>query len=401
MIRPMGVTRLGKCTWGSAEVAAVLNGIASPRGAAHARDDLNDALDDAGYQSPCFLTNKGSIALAIALAEMKAQRPDRRVVIIPAYCCPSVPNVVRAAGLQARAAPVRDDLNLDLDKLAPLLDQTVLAVVGVHMYALPLDTNRLSTLAKAAGAYVIDDAAHVIGVKAGERLMGTNGDVGLLSFNQSKTLTGGSPNGGGALLVANAELEPGIAKRYNALPEGKSRARSYLWFALRYGVEVTPRALSVYLGPLEDPVASLLGDEIKVEETMSAAASRAVTAQLKRLPNILAGRERVVSHYLEALLNDVGLAFPQTATPRYLARMMVRWQRGPNASQMRETMARLGHATRAPYPVWTDDADPTAAFVHNINATHLELPGSPALTAAQVNEAVAALKMCLNAGAHP
>jgi dTDP-4-amino-4,6-dideoxygalactose transaminase len=397
----MGVTQLGKCTWGSAEVAAVLNGIASPRGAADARDDLNAALNEAGYQDPCLLTNKGSIALAIALAEMKAQRPDRRVVVIPAYCCPSVPNVVRASGLQAKAAPVRDDLNLDLDKLAPLLDQSVVAVVGVHMYALPLDTNRLGALAKDAGAYVIDDAAHVVGVKAGDKLMGTNGDVGLLSFNQSKTLTGGSPNGGGALLVANAELEPGIAKRYAALPEGKSRARSYLWFALRYGIEVTPRALSVYLGPLEDPVASLLGDEIKVEENMSASASRAVTAQLKRLPDILAGRERVVAHYLDTLRNNADLAFPQTASPRYLSRMMVRWQTGPEAGQVREAMARLGHATRAPYPVWTDDSDPTAAFVHNINATHLELPGSPALTAAHVNEAVAALKICLNAGAHP
>ncbi len=397
----MGVTRLGKCTWGSAEVAAVLNGIASPRGAALARDDLTAALSNAGYQSPCFLTNKGSIALAIALAEMKAQRPDRRVVIIPAYCCPSVPNVVRASGLQAKAAPVRDDLNLDLDKLAPLLDQTVLAVVGVHMYALPLDTNRLGALAKAAGAYVIDDAAHVVGVKAGDKVMGTNGDVGLLSFNQSKTLTGGSPNGGGALLVSNAELEPGIAKRFAALPEGKSRARSYLWFALRYGVEVTPRALSVYLGPLEDPVASVLGDEIKVEERMSASASRAVTAQLKRLPGILAGRERVVSHYLDALRDNGELTFPQTTTPRYLSRMMIRWRSGPKANQVRESMARLGHASRAPYPVWTDDSDPTAAFVHDINATHLELPGSPALTAAQVKEAVAALTTCLNAGPRP
>jgi dTDP-4-amino-4,6-dideoxygalactose transaminase len=401
MIRPMGVTRLGKCTWGSAEVAAVLNGIANPRGATHAGDELTDALHDAGYQSPCFLTNKGSIALAIALAEMKAQRPDRRVVVIPAYCCPSVPNVVRASGLQAKAAPVRDDLNLDLDKLAPLLDQNVLAVVGVHMYALPLDMGRLSALAKAAGAYVVDDAAHVIGVKAGDRLMGTNGDVGLLSFNQSKTLTGGSPNGGGALLVANPELEPGIAKRHAALPDGKSRVRSYLWFALRYGIEVTPRALSVYLGPLEDPVASLLGDEIKVEESMSASASRAVTAQLKRLPAILAGRERVASHYIDALRDNAGLSFPQTPTPLYLSRMMVRWKSGPKAAQVRESMARLGHATRAPYPVWTDDADPTAAAVHNINATHLELPGSPALTAAQVSEAVAALKICLNAGSHP
>jgi dTDP-4-amino-4,6-dideoxygalactose transaminase len=335
------------------------------------------------------------MGLALALAEMQAQRPDRRVVVIPSYCCPSVPVVVRSFGLTARPAPVGENLNLDLDALPQFLDRGVLAVVGVHMYALPLDTNRLNVLANAVGAFVVDDAAHVVGVADRSRPLGTDGDVGMLSFNQSKTLTGGSPNGGGALLVMNKTLEAGIAKRYEALAEGRNRLRSYALFALRYGIEVTPRALSTYLGPLEQPLLAALGEGARIDEKMCASAARAVMAQMRRLPGILAGRRRVVAHYADALKSDPNLSFVQSDRPQYLSRMMVKWKEGPPAADVREAMARRGFATRVPYRVWSDDEDALSVSVRTIGATHLELPGAPTLTAAQVEATVAALRDCL------
>jgi dTDP-4-amino-4,6-dideoxygalactose transaminase len=285
---------------------------------------------------------------------------------------------------------VRADLNLDLDRIEALLAGDVLAVVGVHMYALPLDIARVAALAAAAGAYTIDDAAHVVAAPHG-----LQGDTGILSFNQSKTLTGGSPDGGGALFVTNEALRPGLVRRHAALAEGKSRLRAYVWFALRFGVEITPRALPEYIGDLDIPIKWATGAETARAEKMSAAAALAVSAQTDRLDQINTGRTNVVGHYLDILRAHERLAFVQTAEARYLSRMMVRWTGGPTAADVREQLLRRGFATRMPYPMWTTGDDPTAAFIREVNATHLELPGAPHLSRAEIEELVTALSLCL------
>jgi len=298
-----------------------------------------------------------------------------------------VPATVREAGLSLRAAPVGVDLNLDLDRLAPLFGSDVLAVVGVHMYALPLDVARLKAMA--SDAFVIDDAAHIVAGRGHPRL-GLAGDVGLLSFNQSKTLTGGSPKGGGALLVTNEELRGGIERRYAALPEGKGRARTYLWFALRYAVEVTPRALTEYIGDLDIPLSAVLRANDDRPERMNACAAQALCAQIEQLDFILDGRKELTRSYLGSLKAHRALELVQTSEPRYLSRMMVRWRDGPDAAAVRDRLMSKGFATRMPYPIWAAD-DPTAPFVRRLNETHLELPGSPRLTGDEAEEVVDAL----------
>lgn len=374
----------------------MLGGWAGPHTPAAAREGLSRALGDLGYGGALFLVSRGSVALRLALDEMRAERPGRSVVVVPAYCCPSVPDTVRELGLSLRAAPVLPDLNLDLSRLAGLLGPDVLAVVGVHMYALPLDMARLKTLTDASGAYLVDDAAHVVG--NGKTPPGTAGAVGVLSFNQSKTLTGGSPNGGGALIVGDERLRPAIAARYAALPEGVSRARFYLWFALRFGVERTPRALPEYLYPFEDAFPRILGVNGKVAERMCASACLVVGEQLKRLREIVDGRTRVVAHYIEALRSNPVLSFVQGSKPRYLSRVLVRWNDGPPADQVRESLLKRGFAARLPYPMWTSPDDPTAAQIARINATHLELPASPRLTKAEIDELVSAATLCAKSG---
>lgn len=390
----MAVTRLGKCTWGAPEARAVLKGVLNPSKAENARNELVRAFAELGYGAPLLLVSQGSVALSLALVEMSAQRPERKVVVVPAYCCPSVPNTVKGLGLPLRAAPVRADLNMDLEALAPLLDDDVLAVVGVHMYALPLDVERLRAMAHAAGAYAIDDAAHVVGFEPGTQRLGTMGDAGLLSFHHSKTLTGGSPNGGGALIPSNAELRAGIERRFAALPEGQSRLGYYIWFALRYALEITPRALTEYNDPFDDALRYLCGIGKHVPERMSAAASFVVTAQLARLQKILEGRRTIVARYLELLKDKPGIELAQTGDPKSLSRVTARWHGPADANDIREKLMRRRITTRLPYPMWTDGGDPTAPAVQEIARTHLELPAGLSLRGedlAEVTETLAKL----------
>lgn len=387
----MPTTKLGKCTWGWPEVSAVLSGVFGTGSPEAARERLRHALQGLGYGALLFLADSASLGLRLVLEEMRGQRPQKSVVVVPSYCCPSVPRTVRELGLSLRAAPVSPDLNLNLDALQPLLTRDVLAVVAPHMYALPLDMARLRTATEAAQVFLIDDAAHALSPP-----LGIQGDAGLLSFNQSKTLTGGSPRGGGVLLVTNDSLQQGVARRYDQLAEGRSIARSYIWFALRYGIEITPHALTEYIHPVDDSVAWLLRAEHRGRERMSAAAALAVQAQMARLSEIQTARTKLVEWYLAALGRSGNLEFVQTASPRYLSRMLVRWQEGRNAEEVRRRLARRGFATRLPYPMWTADDDPTASDIHRIRTTHLELAGSPRLTRDEVEELVHAVADCVS-----
>lgn len=387
----MGVTRLGKSTWGPAEYGAAFKGVVNPTAAPRAREALSRALNDLGYPSPLHLVAQGSVALALALEEMKAQRPDRSVVVVPAYCCPSVPNTVRALGLTLRAVPVKPDLNLDIDALPATLKSDVLAVVAVHMYGLPTDMDAIRAHAQSAGAYVIDDAAHVVAPARSTPQLGTKGDVGILSFHHSKTLTGGSPNGGGALIVSNPDLAPGLAERVARLPEGRSRLRNYLWFAVRYGIERTPRALTEYLYPMDERVHGWLRIGGMTRERMSASSSFIVTAQLDRLDDIVANRARIIREYAQLLRQTPELQLVQGATYPTLTRIMVRWRTDADAVAVREKMTRQGFATRLAYPVWPDATDPTAADMKRVTRTHLELPAAPSLQRRHLESVVRSL----------
>lgn len=387
----MPTTKLGKSTWGWPEIRAVLSGVYGVASAEAARERLRNALQGLGYGALLLLADSASLGLRLALEEMRSQRPQKSVVVVPSYCCPSVPRTVNELGLSLRAAPVSSDLNLDVDALGPLLTNDVLAVVAPHMYALPLDMGRLRAATEAAQVFVIDDAAHALSPP-----LGSQGDVGLLSFNQSKTLTGGSPRGGGALLVTNDALRQGVARRYDQLAEGRSIARSYIWFALRYGIEVTPHALTEYIHPVDDSVAWILHAKHHGRERMSAAAALAVHAQMARLSEIQTARTKLVEWYLAAVQRTGKLEFVQAASPRYLSRMLVRWQPGPKAEDVRRRLARRGFATRLSYPMWTADDDSTAADIQRIRATHLELAGSPRLTRDEVEELVHAVADCVS-----
>jgi dTDP-4-amino-4,6-dideoxygalactose transaminase len=215
--------------------------------------------------------------------------------------------------------------------------------------------------------------------------------VGILSFNQSKTLTGGSSNGGGALIVSNATLGDGIAERVARLPEGKSRLGYYIWFALRHGIEITPRALSEYIDPIDEVLRAWFRVDHKSPERMSAAAAYAVAAQLDRLSGIVRSRGRIIGEYAQILRNVPELQLAQGATYATLTRIVVRWRSGAAAADVREKMTRQGFATRLAYPHWTDEADPVTAEIKRIGATHLELPAAPSLQRKHLEQVVRSL----------
>jgi len=93
------------------------------------------------------------------------------------------------------------------------------AVVVAHLYGYPADVLGVRAIAERGGVHVIEDAAQGAGGTLRGRLLGTLGDVAVLSFGRGKGMTSGS---GGALLVRTQELAAWTKRAQTELGAGSA-----------------------------------------------------------------------------------------------------------------------------------------------------------------------------------
>lgn len=97
--------------------------------------------------------------------------------------------------------------NLDLDAVEAAVTERTRAIVPVHFAGLPVDLDRLYTLAKARGLRIIEDAAHAIGSEYKGRRIGSFGDTQVFSFHPNKNMTTGE---GGCITTRDDALRKRI-----------------------------------------------------------------------------------------------------------------------------------------------------------------------------------------------
>jgi dTDP-4-amino-4,6-dideoxygalactose transaminase len=108
-------------------------------------------------------------------------------VIVPSFTFIATANALRWVGLE----PVFCDVdpathNLDPAKVEELLDDSVAAIMGVHLWGRACNVERLSELAERAGCPLIFDAAHAFGCGYKGRPMGGFGTAEVFSFHATK-----------------------------------------------------------------------------------------------------------------------------------------------------------------------------------------------------------------------
>lgn len=137
-----------------------------------------------------FIGSSGTACLRIGLETLKQLRPERKVVVVPAFTCPLVAIAVADAGLTLRLCDLLpDSYDFDPVQLRELVDDSVLAVIPTHMGGLPADMQTALDAASLAGAFVIEDAAQALGARWHGRPVGTIGDIGMYSLTVGKGLT--------------------------------------------------------------------------------------------------------------------------------------------------------------------------------------------------------------------
>jgi dTDP-4-amino-4,6-dideoxygalactose transaminase len=356
---------------------------------------LQDRLSALYPNSRALLVNRGRHALEIALRAFADIRPNACEVLYPGYICNSVIAAIHRCGLEPRPIDVQANLNIDPVLVADAISDRTLAVVAAHMYACPADIFNLEKICRDRGTFLVDDAAQVMGIKQDGRPLGAFGDVGILSFSQSKTVVAGSVNAGGVLLVNNPALINRVEQLWRFLPSGNytwndkwqflrdSLWEPYLGRPYYYWSEMRRRWFSSQISGSSRPASHI-----------APATAALALHQLDRLDQRIAGRRRVAALFAEELLPLPSVRFPQYQENRYLTRIMLTMPDKNEIPALRSSLLRQGIQTRQAYHTVESGGKDLPNAMH-FSAHGLELPSHSRMDRSNVKKIVDRLSLCL------
>lgn len=168
-------------------------------------EQLEKALAEyLGVEFISLFTN-GTLPLVSALQALDIR--DGEVITTP-YSFVATSHAIWWNGLQ----PVFVDVDpvtgcMDAEKIEAAITSRTKAIMPVHVYGTPCDTERIQQIADKHGLKVIYDAAHAFGIQRNGRSVLLDGDISTLSFHATKTY---NTIEGGALISHSAEMKQKI-----------------------------------------------------------------------------------------------------------------------------------------------------------------------------------------------
>jgi dTDP-4-amino-4,6-dideoxygalactose transaminase len=155
-----------------------------------------------GNDSQVRVMTSATGGLEIALRALGVGQGDE--VVVPAMSFAASANVVVRVG----ATPVFADVelrsrNVTAEAISEVLTKKTRALMPVHFGGLSADMDSINTLAKTHQLRVLEDAAHAIGTRYKDRLIGSFGDIACFSFHPNKNVT---TIEGGALVYRDPNL---------------------------------------------------------------------------------------------------------------------------------------------------------------------------------------------------
>lgn len=217
-----------------------------------------------------------SCTSALELAALLANVGPGDEVIMPSYTFVSTANAFALRGATPVFVDIRGDtLNIDENAIAEAISPRTRAIVPVHYAGVGCEMDPIMALAAKHDLLVVEDAAQGVCATYRGRPLGAIGDLGALSFHETKNVLSGE---GGALLlrdeafVARAEIlrEKGTNRsaffrgqvdKYTWVDLGSSFLPSeivaaFLWAQLERAEELTARRLAIW-GRYHDALADL------------------------------------------------------------------------------------------------------------------------------------------------
>jgi dTDP-4-amino-4,6-dideoxygalactose transaminase len=298
-------------------------------------------------------------------------------VVVPSMTFVATVNAIAYTG----ATPVFADVVsltepwLDPDAVEAVLTDRTTAIMTMAYGGHPGRTAALSQLAREHGLVVLEDAAHAIGSRLGDRHLGTFGLAGAFSFFSNKNLAVGE----GGMVVTDDDA---VAARMRLL---RSHGMTTLTWDRHRG------HASAY-----DVVE--LGFNYRIDEPRAALGRR----RLARLDDDNARRAELDARYRELLSGVDGLtpALPPIDGARLAHHLfIVVLDEGVDRTRFRETLAVRGVQTSVHYPpahrfsIYATQADLPVTDAYGDRA--VTLPMFATMTIDQQNEVVEAIRAAL------
>jgi dTDP-4-amino-4,6-dideoxygalactose transaminase/predicted dehydrogenase len=183
------------------------------------------------YGSPhAVASTSGTAAVHVALGALGLNPGDEVITtamtdmgtIIPILACNCLP-------VFADIDPVTG--NLTAESIARRITPRTRAVILVHLFGFPADLAEIGGLLRERGIPLIEDCAQAHGAEYQGKKVGTFGDFGCFSFQQSKQLTCGD---GGVTLVNREDLAERASLFVDKGWDRKRGVRAHLFLGMNY-----------------------------------------------------------------------------------------------------------------------------------------------------------------------
>jgi perosamine synthetase len=181
--------------------------------------------------------NSASSALHAAVVSVGINPGDE--VIVPPYTFTST----ATSALMHNAIPAfcdvkEDTFCLDPSKLLSVYSNLSKAIIPVHLFGHACDMDEIMEFAKKKNLKVIEDCAQSPGGKYKNQNLGTIGDCGIFSFQETKNMTTGE----GGMLITNDEniaRTAQMVRNHGEMIIPSQKSRSYVSEFLGWGYRMT------------------------------------------------------------------------------------------------------------------------------------------------------------------
>jgi 8-amino-3,8-dideoxy-alpha-D-manno-octulosonate transaminase len=143
----------------------------------------------------------GTTALFTAVAALGIGPGDE--VILPAWTWFACYDAIVLCGAVPVFAEIDESFDIDPRDIEAKITPRTKAIMPVHLQGCPCDMEPILEIARAHKLRVLEDCAQCVGGRYKGKYVGTMGDLGIYSFQQSKTITAGE---GGAVVSSDPRL---------------------------------------------------------------------------------------------------------------------------------------------------------------------------------------------------
>jgi len=305
----------------------------------------------------------GTVALHLALHCLDIGPGDE--VIVPTFTYIASVNTIAQTGAKPVFADSRPgDWLVDPEDVERKITPRTKAIMAVHLYGAVADMPALKAIADRHGLRLIEDCAEALGSTLDGVHVGNLSDVATFSFFGNKTITTGE---GGAVGSNDKAL---AARMRKVKGQGQSLTRRYWHDELGFNYRMTNICAAIGL------------------------------AQIERFDDIMTRKRRLANVYTEAFRN-LGVTLQQPAEGVVSSNWLYSLLLPPDADRdkVMASMQAEGVDTRPVFycahhmPMYA--IDQTFPVAQDIASRGISLPSFPALTDAELDQVIGALKVAL------